>query len=1117
VGKMLRGVLACGLLATALLLPRAVQAQADKQPEWTPEEKELADKATKLNSEGEQLYATGKRKEAAEKIAAALELRRKLYPPERFPDGRAELATSLNNMAAVRQALGEPAKALPSYEEALAMRRKLYPPARFPDGHPHLATSLNNIGTVLMALGEPAKALPHFEQALAMQKKLYPPERFPNGYPPLALALNSLGYVLLDMGKPARAVSSFEEALAMCRKLYPPERFKDGHPLLAANLTGLGVALRLRGEPVRAVPYHEEALAMYQKLYPADRFPAGHPEPALNLDHLGAALEGQGESARALSCYEQALAMRRKLYPPERFPDGHPDLATSLNTLGWVLQSLGEPARALPYCEQALAMRKKLYPPERFKDGHPYLADSLSNVGTALDALREPAKALPYCEQALAMRQKLFPPERFKDGHPRLATCLNDVAAVLQALGEPARALPYQEEALAMRRKLYPADRFPNGHPDLAQSLDNLGFVLQALGEPAKALPYFEQALATYRKLYPPEPFQDGHPHLAGSLSNVGFVRAALGEPDKALPYFEQALAMYHRLGKREMGAASEAQALASRAALLPARDEYLSAAVQSSPPAVRYDLLWHTRGELLPLLQARHQAILAQLAESADVRRDYEKLSAVRRRISRLQSASPEEETALQARDKELTDLNDEQDRLERRLAAGLPPFQRLRGLAAKGPADLAAELPKESAFVDFYRHIEYEKEKAVGRRYLAFVVCPGREAKPVPLGDAKEIDAAVAAWRKHLDSGQESLAPAKLRELVWDRVAAELPATTKVVYLCPDGDLARLPFAALPGARTGTILLEDHALAVVPSGPWLLEQLLYPGKAGAAPDRVLAVGDVAYGRPAGPGQTKYQALAGTGREMKRVLEAFGQQASDGLVGDAATTAAVRERLPKVRYAHFATHGYFDAKSLSAERQRLKDYLDKWTLHEDSQRPGLGLHNPAGYVGLVLAGANDPSKAGPDGGILTGLGVVDLPLEGLRLCVLSACETGLGELTEAEGVLGLQRAFHAAGCPNVIGSLWQVDDEATAALMTQFYHELRHNHQSPLEALRVAQLTLYRHPERIGALAGSRGRIDLEDAVKLGAQPPQPKPGATARTTPVKLWAAFVLSGRGE
>src|SRR5205085_3616571 len=117
-----------------------------------------------------------------------------------------------------------------------------------------------------------------------------------------------------------------------------------------------------------------------------------------------------------------------------------------------------------------------------------------------------------------------------------------------------------------------------------------------------------------------------------------------------------------------------------------------------------------------------------------------------------------------------------------------------------------------------------------------------------------------------------------------------------------------------------------------------------------------------------------------------------------------------------------------------------------------------------------------------------TGLGIVDLLLEKLRLCVLSACETGLGELTAGEGVVGLQRAFHVAGCPNVIGSLWKVDDAATAALMAQFYHELRVNKQSPLEALRQAQLTIYRHPDRIPTLAGERGRPALDAAARLGS-----------------------------
>jgi CHAT domain-containing protein/tetratricopeptide (TPR) repeat protein len=695
---------------------------------------------------------------------------------------------------------------------------------------------------------------------------------------------------------------------------------------------------------------------------------------------------------------------------------------------------------------------------------------------------------------------------------------LNNMGTVLGKLGELSKALDCFEESLAMYRKLYPPARFKDGHADLARGLNNLGVLREKLGQPAKALDYKEQALAMCRKLYPPGRFPDGHAQLAVSMHNMGHLLQSLGQPAKALDYHEQALAMNRKLSRRETGNASEAQALAYRNALhqLTFQYGYLSAATQVPPTAALYAPLWATRGGLLPALQARHQVVLARRATSPDARKHYDDLITVRQKISRLQATFAKDERTLQARDKELANLNDEQDRLERQLAENLPEYRRLQEMARKGPADLARALPKGSAFFDFIRYAHWRKGKAAERRYAAFVVAPGKEPSFLQLGDAASIDEVVAAWRNHIAAGEDSLAPAKLRELVWDKVARELPARTKVVYLCLDGGLAQLPFAALPGTRQGTVLLEDHALAVVPSGPWLLDQLLNPPPPGTTPGRVLAIGDVDYGRPGGP--QPYQALEKTGLELKRVLEAFGQGPGDGLTGTAATTAAVRQRLDQARYAHFATHGYFDEKSLAAERKRLQDYLDKWTLQADNPLAGGGVRNPVGYIGLVLAGANDPENAGPDGGILTGLSVVDLPLEGLRLCVLSACETGLGELTEGEGVLGLQRAFHAAGCPDVIGSLWKVDDEATAALMTQFYYELRVIKRTLLEALREAQLTVYRHPERIAELAKGipRGKINPGDTVTLGSKPLETKPGERAKTTPTKLWAAFVLSGAG-
>jgi CHAT domain-containing protein len=153
------------------------------------------------------------------------------------------------------------------------------------------------------------------------------------------------------------------------------------------------------------------------------------------------------------------------------------------------------------------------------------------------------------------------------------------------------------------------------------------------------------------------------------------------------------------------------------------------------------------------------------------------------------------------------------------------------------------------------------------------------------------------------------------------------------------------------------------------------------------------------------------------------------------------------------------------------------------------------------------------------DRGILTAEAIAGLSLQDLELAVLSACETGLGDVAGGEGVFGLQRAFHLVGAHNVLASLWKVDDQATAALMAIFYDQLWRQHKPPIEALRTAQLTLYRHPEVVGQLAAARGTPDFDKLV----QRPEPMPGAAhpepsvKDRAPVKQWAAFVLSGWGR
>jgi CHAT domain-containing protein/tetratricopeptide (TPR) repeat protein len=950
---------------------------------------------------------------------------------------------------------GNVAAALPRMEQSLELQRRLYPASHYPDGHPELASGLANVGFMLKAAGSAQKALPYCEQSLAMWRKLYPEARYPDGHPDLATSLNNVASVLQAARSTDAALPFYEQALTMRRKLYPESKYPDGHPDLATSLNNMGYVLKAAGEVDRALPFYEQALAMRRKLYPEQKYPNGHSELALSLHNMGSLLDAAGSAEKALPFFDQALAMNRWLYPVSRYPNGHPELARTLNSMGMVLQGTRSLDRALPYCEEALSMYRTLYPASRFPGGHPDLAQSLTNMGIVLWATRSADRALPFCEEALAMQRTLYPEAQYPNGHPHLAQSLTNVGVVLWATGAADRALPFYEQALAMRRRLYPEAHFPGGHPELARSLDNMGAVLREAGL-----------------------------------------------PEKALPFCEQALAMKRTLGQRLLLTSAEADALAYVEAQPLTCDSFLSVTLRlPRSEAAAYDAVWHSKAAITRVLELRHAAARARAGGDAPAER-LTRLKDLRRRTEQLLQDTrrqPDE------RDRELARLTDERDALERQLAKDLPVLALWTERDKRTPADLARALPAGTAFVDLLAWARFEDDpnrKGKGEEkqvpsYLAFVVAPGKDVRRIDLGPAEPIDCAVRSWRQALERQETSSAPDQLATLVWDKIVKQLPPGTMTLYLSPDGDLARVPWAALPIGR-GRVLLEDFALATVPHGPFLLEHLAHPPKY-AGPELLLTLGDVSYHSATWP------ELPGTRNEID-ALAALAPTVHVALTKGDATAAKLSETLPKARYAHLATHGEFQAEAFAAERQRQLAARRSWQEGHTQEARRVAARNPLGYVGLVLSG----------GERLSGLSILDLDLANVKLVTLSACETGLGEYTGGKGVENLQEAFHLAGCANVVASLWKVNDAATAALMAQFYHELWVNRREPLAALRESQLTLYWHPERIPELAGERGRPALEAAAKLGSATGA-KPDEKPKTAPTKLWAAFVLSGVGK
>jgi CHAT domain-containing protein len=174
--------------------------------------------------------------------------------------------------------------------------------------------------------------------------------------------------------------------------------------------------------------------------------------------------------------------------------------------------------------------------------------------------------------------------------------------------------------------------------------------------------------------------------------------------------------------------------------------------------------------------------------------------------------------------------------------------------------------------------------------------------------------------------------------------------------------------------------------------------------------------------------------------------------------------TEAILKSLKGPAIVHIATHGYFqpDVEQSAAG------------VNQENAR-----NNPLLRSGLLLAGASPtlkgelmPNLESNDNGVLTAYEAMNLDLEGTDLIVLSACETGLGDVRAGEGVYGLQRAFLVAGAKAMVMSLWKVDDAATQALMTNFYTNLAKG-GSKAKAFKQAQLQLmtkYKDPYYWGA-----------------------------------------------
>ncbi len=1022
------------------------------------------DYLTELSDLGKLYYEAGDYARSQEALLAALAGQQKHQPEH------AATALTLHRLGYLQREQGRFPAAKQTFEQALALRKKLLGP-----DHPDTAATLSAFGSLLRETGNYTEAHEQLQRALAIRRRV-----LGDAHPDTAWTLGSLGILYQLMGDYERARKHYEEALAVRRRI--------GEDLLdtAYSLFDMGHFSQAVGDYVHAQAYHEKALAIRKA-----RLGDGHPLVAATLSDLGELFYLKGDYAKAEPYLTQALALRRAIVVEHR------DTALALHRLGTVYRDMGDFGRSRARYEEALAIRRKVCGPE-----HPDTATTLNALGSLLRDHGEYNTARKYLDEALAIRRKVL-----GENHSETAWAIGSLALLEQKTGDLDNSLRHYLEALAIRQRV-----LGPGHRETAWNIDFLGQLHMQRGEYVLARKRFEEALQIREQV-----LGLNHPRVAASKLNLALLSAAEGKSEQAEQLSRDALAIHRKHLHYTAAIQSERQQLIMSQSLRNYLDVYLSLTSphpRPGAPSYEYVLAWKGSVFMRQLWLHERRQLLRESRDPEEVALQI-LLEDTARRLAALAFAGPATPEGEDLWRDQIRSLREDKEELEQQLAR-LGTSRSGQMETGATPADLQRVLPADAALVDIIEYQAVEPPDKPGqpwkieRRLAAFVVRRDRPVLRRELGALEPITRAIEQWRLTIGKRAWPVVNADdpallLRRQLWEPLEKHLDGV-KTLLISPDGALARFPFAALPGRDEKKYLIEEMAVAVVPVPQLLAERRTAMPDIKDTDPSLLVVGNVEFGpAPATPvpGAQVWKALPATRGEVLTVRDLFEERFAeeDGLLkhpvvslrGRRATTASLRAQAGKHRWLHVATHGFFSAPghlvALSPAGSRSGDALNLL----DSGTP---LH-PGLMSGLVLAGANLATQPGASNGILTALEVAELDLSHVELAVLSACETGLGEVQSGEGTLGLARAFQVAGARGVVASLWSVDDDATRKLMEVFYSRLwdKAHPLGKLEALRAAQLEMLKEGYKRGMV-----REDLD--------------GDRTKQVPPVYWAAFMLSG---
>lgn len=903
------------------------------------------------------------------------------------------------------------------------------------------AATLNQIGFFYSTLGDAQQALQYHNQALPLRRAM----RDLTGE---AITLNNIGTVYLSMGELQKALEYYGQALILKQSI--GDRKSE-----ANTLYHIATAYSRLGELQKSLDYYGRAL-------PLTRVTGERYGESLTLNAIGGAYYQMGDWQKASEYYRQALAIVRAL--GDRRSE-----ALMLYSIGTVYSQLGELQTALEYYNQSLPLRRTFGD----KRGEAF---TLSGIGSAYLRLGDSQKALDHYNQALPLMREV----RDKYGE---AYVLSYIGTAYASSGKFENAKDYFDQALRLNQAI--GDRFGE-----ASSLRNLGSASLNLKQFEKAMEYFSPALKICRAI-------GDRNREAVILSDIARVERNQKRPGEAVAHIEASLAIVESTRQAITSQELRASYMTTKRSLYEFYIDLLMQMHKDHPSA------GHQSIALQASERARARSLLDMLTEArADIRHGadpvlldrerslQQQLSIKSERLTKLLGGKHTEEQERAAR-KELEILLEEYKEVQTQVRVKSPRYAALTQPQPLSVKEIQQQvLDEETLLLEYSLGEERSYLWAVSATDISAFELPKR-ADIEPL--ARRVYELLTARNRQIKfetpekrrnriakaDAEYPQAAGELSRMLLGPVKALLK--NRRLLIVADGVLQYIPFAALPSPEEireatrskSTPLIASHEVVSLPSASTL--GVLRKEFAGhqPAPKIAAVLADPVFDKDdervkiskskTGPAKERARPIDGridakisenelirsvrdfgftddelyfprlpsTRREAEAIVAVAPPAYSRKDVDFAASKANARDAaLGQYKYIHFATHALIN-----------------------STHPELS--------GIVLS-LVDEKGADQDGFLLLHeIYNLKLPAE---MVVLSSCKTGLGKEIKGEGLIGLARGFMYAGAARVVVSLWDINDESTAELMSRLYRRLLgHQRLRPAAALRAAQLSVWR------------------------------------------------------